>query len=275
MAADIAEIREFIRTSNRGSTIPAMLAKILALAGNESSSPEELCELITFDQSLAEMVLRTANSAMFGYSGRIRDIEQAVMFLGYKKIRSIAVGMNVFKMFPSDSAKIKDLWVHGYTVAFIANGLADKVSMISSKETFLSGLLHDIGRIIFYQKDPETFSSMELTRNILEDERAAFGCTHEQVGSWYVEETGLPGEVAMPILYHHRPDSAPEFSDAVAIVSLADALSLRLNPKVEGDGTWGPEHDDILNRFSLTEGDIIAVAEALGGIQKELEAFFG
>ena len=276
MAADATEIKEFIKDLNRGSTIPAMLGKILDLVRDETSSSRELGELISYDQSLAEMVLRMANSAMFGHSGNIRDIEQAIMFLGYRQIRSIAAGVSVLKIFPADqSMRVKDLWVHGYKVAFISNKIAQNIPTLSSKESFLSGLLHDMGRLIFYMKDAAAFLEIGCPPDLLEKEREVFGCTHEQAGGWYIEETKLPEEIGMPIMYHHRPDSAPSYKDTVAVVSLADALSMRLTDEVEGDGYWGPQHDEIMNRFSFSEDDIITIGEALGGINKELEIFFG
>lgn len=86
MAADASEIRDFIKSIGEGSTIPAMVGKILSIVKDEGSSAMELSELISYDQALADMVLRVANSPMFGHSGRVRDIEQAVMFLGYDQI---------------------------------------------------------------------------------------------------------------------------------------------------------------------------------------------
>lgn len=275
MAADASEIRDFIKGIGEGSTIPAMVGKILSIVKDEGSSAMELSELISYDQALADMVLRVANSPMFGHSGRVRDIEQAVMFLGYDQIKSIAVGMTVMKIMPSKgSFDIKNLWTHSYEVAFIANSVSELSPVMSPRESFLSGLLHDIGRIIFYRKDPERFLEIGTSEDMLDRERELFGCTHEEAGAWYNEHAGIPEEIIMPIKYHHNPSRATGYADAVSVVSLAEALSRRLCPRAEDDGLWGPEHEELMRKFSLLEDDILSIAGRLGGIRHELENFF-
>jgi HD-like signal output (HDOD) protein len=274
MAACASEIRDFIRSINDGSTIPAMLGKILSVVSDETSSAQELSQLVSYDQALAEMVLRVANSAIFGHSGKIRDIDQAVMFLGYEKIKSIAVGMTVIKIFPVSSFDIKNLWIHGYEVAFIANTLSESLPTTSPRESFLAGLLHDIGRVIFYKKDPAKFLETAASDDLPVVERELFGCSHEDAGSWFLENTGLPEDIIVSVKYHHRPSEATSYKDAVSIISLAEAMSNRLVPRRENDGLWTPEHDAIMRRFSLTEDDIISIGSRLGGIRHEVEEFF-
>jgi putative nucleotidyltransferase with HDIG domain len=274
-AMNAADVRQFIRRLKDLSTIPALLGKILAIVRDENASPEKLHGLISHDQALAERVVRVANSALFGHMGQVRDIGQAVMFLGYDRIKSVAIGMNVMDVFPfRNSFNIKNLWIHSYEVAFLGGALSDVISMTCPRECFLSGLLHDIGRIIFYRMNPQQFHEITITDDLLEREKEIFGCTHADAGAWFAEETDMPAEIAATIRFHHQPSMATDYKDASSIVSLAEVLSRRFSPKVEDDGIWTQEHDSLLLEFSLMSEDLMRLGERFCGAKPEIESFF-
>src|SRR3972149_9792804 len=238
------EVKYFIKGLRDIPTIPALLGKIIAIVQDEHSSTKDLHKLISHDQALAEKVLRVANSAFFGHSGEIKDIGQAIMFLGFNKIKSIAIGMTVMDVFPVHSSfDIKNLWIHGYEVAVFAEALSEIISMTSPRECFLAGLLHDIGRIIFYKMNFKNFLEIESADDRLEKEKELFGCTHAEAGAWFALESKLPPEIVSAIQFHHKPSHSTLYKDSVSIVSLAEALCIRFRPKRENDSTWKAEHE--------------------------------
>ena len=276
VALQRSEIKDVIKGMTKGSTIPAMLGRILSIVRDEHSFAGELCDLIRFDQGLAGMVLRVANSPMFGRSGQISNIEQAVMYLGYEQIKSIAMGMSILSVFPArKSFSIKKLWAHGYEVASIATAVSERVPATSQKECFLAGLLHDIGRMVLYSVDHVRFLSVGTDDDMLERERELFSCTHEEAGAWYLQYAGLPEEIVLPVKYHHRPSKSTGYRDATSIVALAEGFSRRFYPKIEDDGIWGAEHSAIMLEMELTEEDMVGLAGILGGMKYEIESFFG
>ncbi|MGD1075159.1 MAG: HDOD domain-containing protein [Thermodesulfovibrionales bacterium] len=270
-----ADVRQFIASLKDLSTIPALLGKILSVVRDENSSPEKLHGLISHDQALAERVVRVANSALFGHTGQVRDIGQAIMFLGYDRIKSIAIGMNVMDVFPfRNSFNIMKLWIHSYEVAFLGGALSDVISLTCPRECFLSGLLHDIGRIIFYRMSPQQFHEITVTDDLLEREKDLFGCTHADAGAWFAEETDMPPEIAATIRFHHQPSMATDYKDATSIVSLAEVFSRRFSPKLEDDGIWSEEHNSLILEFSLTSEDLMRLGERFYGARPEIESFF-
>lgn len=270
-----SEVRQFIKGINDLPTIPALLGKILSIIKDENSSSQDLFRLISHDQALAERVVRVANSALFGHSGQVKDLEQAIIFLGYDKIKAIAAGMTIMDVFPAQSSfNIKNLWIHSYEAAFLASTLSDMIPMTSPRECFLSGLLHDIGRIIFYMINHEDFHKIQITDKMLEFETELFGCTHSDAGSWFAEETGMPAEIVAVTRYHHKPSAAKEYKDAVSIISLAEALTQHLSPHIEGDGIWTKEHDAILLEFSLTDDKLMHIGDSFLGAKPVIEKFF-
>ena len=272
---DSSDVKVFIENIEGLSTLPVLVGKILSIVQREDCSLEDLNNLIAHDQAMAERVIRAANSTFFGHSGQIRDIKQAIMFLGFERIKSIAIGMNVMTIFPHSRAfNIKYLWIHCYEVALIASVISYFVAMTSPRECFLSGLLHDIGRIIFYKMDHNEFQKIPTTDDMLEKEILLFGCTHADAGAWLAEAAGLPSEIISTTRYHHSPSQAKESKDSVAIVSLAEAMSRMYSPRIEDDGLWTKEHDVLLLELGIDFKELSVIGEKLYGARIEAEKFF-
>jgi putative nucleotidyltransferase with HDIG domain len=225
--------------------------------------------------ALAGKIVRVANSVLFGHSGQVRDIHQAIMFLGYNRIKSIALGMTVMDVFPYRSSfNLAHLWQHSYEVAFIAGIISEIVPMTSPRECFLAGLLHDIGRIIFYKIEPKRFSELETTDSLFDQERAVFGCTHGEAGAMFAEATDMPSEIVTTIRWHHMPSASSSCREEVAIISLAEAFSRRFRPRLEDDGIWTTEHDAMILEFGLKSSDIDSLGDLLENARADIEDFF-
>ncbi|HYA88518.1 MAG TPA: HDOD domain-containing protein [Nitrospirota bacterium] len=270
-----SDVRHFIKQLQDLSTTPAMLGKILSMAGDETKSTKDLGELISYDPAMAQRVLKIANSALFAHSGMIKDIHQAVFFLGLNMIKSIVVGMTVMNIFPpTGTFRVENLWLHSYEVAFLSSVLTEKIAITNNRESFLAGLLHDIGRMVFYSLDHASFQSIETTDTMLEQETTVFGCTHAEAGAWFAADIGLPDSIVLSIKHHHKPSASPDEMNLVSLVSLAEAFARMLNPRVEDDGIWTQEHNAILLEFSLTHEDIHAIDDRFRSVRNDIEKFF-
>ena len=268
-------VKHFIQQLNNLSTTPALLGKILSLVGDETKSTDDLCEIISYDPAMAQRVLKVANSVYFSHSGQIKDIQQAVLFLGLDRIKSIAVGMTVMNIFPAPgSFHVENLWLHSYEVAFLSSVLSNRIAITQPQECFLAGLLHDTGRIVLYSLDHDKFNKVETTDTMLEQETKLFGCDHTEAGAWFAEEIGLPYSIVTTIRHHHKPSEAPEEMSMVSLVSLAEALTRMFKPRVEDDGIWIREHDAILLEFSLSDTDLHEIGEQFRAAQGAIENIF-
>lgn len=271
---EASEVRRAIEKLDSLSTIPVVLTQILRATSDPSSPPEHLFEIISRDQAIAAKILKMANSPFFGHSGKIGEIQQAIILLGYDRVRSIALSISVVTMFSRKGDKnLRNFWAHSFEVAFIAAYIADSATIVSQQTAFLAGLLHDIGRLIFYKLYRDRYRSILGTDDLLEKEIAIFGCDHAEAGSWFAKKTKLPAEQVLAILYHHAPSQAKEFTDIVSVVSLAEALSRRYSPKIEDDGIWTADHDAILLELALTNEDLEEIGVRLGQEILEIQSF--
>jgi HD-like signal output (HDOD) protein len=166
------DVRRYISALHDLSTLPMLLGKIVHTCNDPKATPAEVYNLIAIDPALAERVLRIANSVFLGHSGLIKNIYQAIMFLGFERIKSLALGMTVLNAFPTrGSSTAENLWIHSYEVAYLSSLLAEYVPMTLPSECFLAGLLHDMGRIVFYGMDQKGFVQIETGDSMFEQER--------------------------------------------------------------------------------------------------------
>jgi putative nucleotidyltransferase with HDIG domain len=269
------EVKTYINTLEGLSTIPFLAEKIKALNEKEAPAMKDLELLIGHDPALAEQVIRVANSSGMGHSGQVRDIRQAILFLGLERIKSIAATTPVLSNPPaSQTFDLNNLWIHCHEVAFIASVLSDYISITSAEECFLAGLLHDMGRIIFCSLDKTQFYRILTTDDMLDRERELFGCTHAEAGAWFAEKAGLPPEIVAVARHHHQPSLAGEFKDIVSLVSLAEGLGRMLDPRIEEDGLWTREHDAILLELGIESQTLSSVGGKVALTRKETEQFF-
>ncbi len=178
--------------------------------------------------------MRMVNSAHSGFPSKVTSIEQGLLLLGMDAIKNIAISTAVFQVF--DEAKdhgvfkLKLFWRHSLLCATLAELIAKKTSYSSPDEAFLSGLLHDIGKLILCVNFPDEYSDILQSSNnkseLLLAGEMRLGATHCEVGAWMIGRWHLQSFMADAVLYHHEPvhrilDALP----LVKIVFVANALS--------------------------------------------------
>jgi len=269
------DVKHYIGSLQDLSTIPVLLAKVIKVCNDENADAEDLYKLITVDPALAERILRVSNSVLLGHSGQIKDIHQAIMFLGFERIKSLALGMTVINVFPTKGAfTAENLWIHSYEVAFLSSVLSDLVPMTLPGECFLAGLLHDVGRIVFYGMDSAKSMAIKTDDTMLYEELETFGCTHADAGAWLVESLAMPKELVVPIKHHHMPSTAKTGRNLVAVIALAEGLSRKFSPRREDDGIWTAQLDALIQQFSLSDEDLNTVGAKLVAARPEIESIF-
>ncbi|HEB76221.1 MAG TPA: HDOD domain-containing protein [Nitrospirae bacterium] len=243
-------------------TLPVILQRLFNVLQDEQSTFVDIANVIRHDQTLTEKILRVSNSPYFGHAGKVNTLEQAIMFLGYDLVKGICLGTSVFKLLGrGEREKLGKLWQHSYEVGIIAANISDHVCNIERGICFVSGLLHDIGRVIFLTLDRERYLSILSTDETIQKEREIFGTDHPAAGGSFLENALLPEEIVCAVRYHHTPSQCTRYRETSSIIALAEALSRSFFPKIEDDGAWSDEHDAIVLELSLDEGKMKDIRE--------------
>ncbi len=218
---ELPEIRPF----------PTAATQLMTACQNPDSSSKDIAAIIQCDPGLAMRLLRVANSSMYGFSREIRTIDHAIVVLGFRTVRDLAVSMagaEVFSQGDSAQAERAALWHHSLGCATVARMLARHIKGINPEEAFLAGIFHDVGKLIFFDLAADDYIALiansEPQDRVTEESRI-FRVTHEEVGQNCADEWGLAEEISSAIAYHHHPEDTPDDFELVALVQAANLLS--------------------------------------------------
>ncbi len=185
-------------------------------------------EIITLDPPIAAKVLSVANSAAYGFSQRVHDINLAVSLLGlretYTIVLSVAVADFVKKLKHVD---YRSFWLDAVCCAAASRIVAKASGRRHLTGVFSAGLLHDIGRAALWEVVPQLSEAINPTLtdlDLIAAEERAIGLSHAEAGFHLAEHWNLPVEIAEPIRFHHAPGKAAVAKEHVAVVALADAM---------------------------------------------------
>lgn len=211
--------------------LPTQSQTYLALTkalGSNSVSILEISSLIEQDPALTSKVLQTVNSAMFGPARRITSVLEAVQLIGFQVLRALVLGIQVFDFFQNAALKLSldTLWSHSLSTGLHAKQLAmmEGLSETQCDETFLAGLLHDIGKVALAASSPNEYQKLWTTHRknskaLRAGELASFGATHAEVGAYLLKLWGLPDTIIDAVEHHHqlRPTDLQPFSPLLAV----------------------------------------------------------
>lgn len=241
---DPKNLKRIIKNIEDLPTLPRTVLKISELVNNPKSSARDLSNVITDDQVLTVRLLKLVNSSFYGFPQRISTITGAIVLLGFDAIRNLLLTTSVFDMFSNRYRQHKDihekLWDHSLGCAIGAKIIGTYIRYEKIEELFVSGLLHDIGKIVEMLFLPERFSdivNLVKNRNVLmitaEDE--VLGFSHPVVGKMLAEKWNLPVKLSNILEHHHQPDQAGRYIHEASIIHLADILCRSIDLGSGGD----------------------------------------
>ncbi|MBI5639108.1 MAG: HDOD domain-containing protein [Nitrospirae bacterium] len=230
-------------------SVPMVAVKILRLVEDPSTDVEALQDAIMSDQSLAARVLRVANSAYYGLRRNIDTISEAIVMMGFGTIKNLTLAVSTKEVYKKFGLLEQKLWEHSIGVSVAASILAAEVRFLHLEEASVAGLLHDVGKVIMNNSQPDRFSALtEMVYNervtYYQREKEVFGFGHAEVGGIFAQKWGFPENLCDAIRRHHfnhyddLMDLAPDVRTLCCIITLADAICIRL-----GVGYRGPMSD--------------------------------
>jgi putative nucleotidyltransferase with HDIG domain len=229
------------------AVLPHVVFKVLEISGNSDAPAGDLERVIAVDPGFSSRVLSMANSASFALPKKVTSVKDAIMFLGFKTVRSIAMAAGVFDLFvgktDEESLRRRSWWRHSLDTAVIARWLADTSKTIAADEAYTCGLLHTIGKTLIDRFGEGEYSKvaflMERGATDRQAEKAVYGCEHTEVGVVAAKKWGFPAELVAGMDYLN--DAAEEFTAHRACTALASRLAQLARDGVkEGDSlpTW-------------------------------------
>ena len=232
---DKAQKIDFIKELNKKKIIlpeiPAVVFELNEVIANPMSSAENIAEVVNRSPSLTALLLRIVNSSFYGFPSKIDRVSHAVTLIGTREISGLALGISILSIFKNIPKEIIDMYSflrHSLACGILSRILAAHLNLPQTEQLFVSGLLHDLGRLVLYIYFPkESHNIINRSRNrfklLYKEEKDYLGCDHAQVGSQLMKQWKLPVALENNVLYHHQPSEAQQPVMA-AIVNLADVI---------------------------------------------------
>ncbi|GAB5045757.1 HDOD domain-containing protein [Thermodesulfovibrio sp. TK110] len=231
-----SDIRIDIQKLKKLPTLSYTAEKILNLTSKELTHLDELVSIIERDPPIMSKVLGVANIVYLGLYKPITTLKDALLKIGFKTLKNIALSISIFSLFKSSPEKEKSytgLFKHSIATGTVCQIISEKFLKEASEEYFTAGVLHDIGffalHYAFYEKLQEIEEAFRESSSLKEAEEKIIGTNHSEIGKWIAEMWGLPEMVVEVILYHHDfPKKSLKYAKTVALVQLSNFIAEKL-----------------------------------------------
>ncbi|MSM39780.1 MAG: HDOD domain-containing protein [Geobacter sp.] len=225
----LKKAQEMVEKISDLPTIPIVASKVLELLDKPDVELEEVADMILTDQVLAARVIKIVNSPLYRSSQEIKSVKRALVYLGFRHIRELALTCSFIEAFQGKDGAfdVMTFWEHSFGVGIVAKIIAQRARYIDTEKAYLAGIIHDIGEVFlsyYYQKDfQRILQEIKSTPYKLVDAEDRFwGTNHSYIGVAIAQKWNFPPEYCEVIAHHHEPELATIDPNLVAIVNLAD-----------------------------------------------------
>jgi HD-like signal output (HDOD) protein len=252
------------------TTPPSIYFELQKTFSSQHKSLVDFASIIEKDPALTMRVLKIVNSAYFGLPALIVSIQRAINIIGIQALQNMVLATVVidkFSSLPGGLQSMHDFWARSVRCALLSKEICSYHNNKDDLEAiFICGLLHDIGQLIFYCKIPELARQIDLlveTSSVdeIKAENMILGFNHYQTGAELAELWRLPEIIIVTISQHNQPGYTGVFSNAAAMVRLANHLCKLDATKVQL-GSFCPD---------IPENDLFEILES---VDKQFDSTF-
>ncbi|HPD32572.1 MAG TPA: HDOD domain-containing protein [Phycisphaerae bacterium] len=278
---------EQLKNENALPSPTGVVLKLLRLAGDEDSTVEAIAATIESDPALAARVLKLVNSPIAGTSRRIGSVSRAVVLLGLRTLKHLALSISLISNHRTGRCENFDFtrfWRESVARAVSAQHLFARLGGLPADEAFTLGLLGKIGQLALAVGCPEQYArALARARaddipGLLEIEREIFGTDHndlsaDMMSGWHVPDA-LCEIVRKQDAADWRGTNAVAPADVTrATLRLASLIAAALNRReADPDLAAGLEHQAGL--LGLTAAELSRLMDAVREEWLETTAMF-
>jgi putative nucleotidyltransferase with HDIG domain len=214
-------------------SLPRTYAELRRVLSDPDTSIEQVVRIVEQDVAISAKVLQLVNSAFFGVTREISDIQTAVSYLGMTILQNLVLSVEVFRSFiPKKTIpgfSLEEFHQHSQLAARLASEIGKRARI--SNAVAVGALLHDIGKLVIAERAPDHLA--RALQGVHQDRHPLFmieeelvGVSHAEVGAYLLSLWGLPSPVVEAVAHHHHPERVPqEKLDMISVVYLANQLA--------------------------------------------------
>lgn len=210
-------------------TIPVVATQVLSLLDNPDVSIEEIADLMLSDQVMTARVMKLINSPVYRPAQEVTSLKRALVYLGLRHVRELALTTSVINAFDGDSGalELNAFWEHSFGVGMVSKIIAEKAGYKDLEKAYIAGIIHDLGEVFLSNFLREPFAEvLEYVEKhpvkLVDAEAEILGTTHCEIGLCMARKWNFPEAYCEVIACHHSPVEATADPLLCAIVNLSD-----------------------------------------------------
>lgn len=221
--------------------LPEIYLRLEKEISRSTFSMNRIAEIIQSDPLMVARLLHIAHSSFYSIPTGISNLLQALTFLGVDVIKTLVLYVKIFSLknvSPETQSLLKEIKAHSINVAKLSKAIMQKETddkkMIEL--AYISGLLHDIGKIILLQLNDKEKHQSYLT-NIRSGESYRiemdlFGVSHVKIGAYILRLWRLNDTIIEAVASHHDKSLLDGNTLALKeIVYIANAFSHEIDER--------------------------------------------
>ncbi len=232
------DIEKLVQNISNLVSLPDACLRANELLEDPKASASEVGEVLSYDPGLTARLLKIVNSAIYGFPSRIETVDRAITIIGTKDLRALVLAtaaVEAFNKIPADLVDMDVFWFHSVFTGLTAKQLARESGMAGAETFFVTGLLHDVGKLVMYHELP--MQSQQILEQCLNAkhqqyqlEISSLGFSHADVGAALLRAWKLPESLCMPVEHHHEPSGGGSFQQEAALVHIANGIANTVEP---------------------------------------------
>ncbi|WP_022670210.1 HDOD domain-containing protein [Hippea alviniae] len=271
-------IKDLVDSVKDKLTFPKVAMRILRLFEEDDLSAYHLAKIVSLDPILAAYILKVSNSAFYNFPGKVKTLSDAITLIGFEEVKKIVIMISAKNAFKVSDEFDKILWEHSLAVAVGSSVVNERVKITEDGVAYISGLLHDIGKIVF--KKSELTDYMEILKKSYEDgedirllEEEKYGYNHADVGGYILQEWNFDQEIIDAVSFHHLNFSLKKTSDFLKKAALVNFSDFIVNNLLGIGKKYKIDDESIV--LGLSSAKVIGFEEEhLSGLTDEIERKF-
>ncbi|MCS6970120.1 MAG: HDOD domain-containing protein [Planctomycetota bacterium] len=272
-----ASFQDIINRIHTVPSLPEVVMQVCRLVNDPHASAAQVNAIVARDPAMAAKMLRLVNSVYYGLSEPVNDLEKAIVILGFKTVRSVALSVSVLNAFQQQNANfnMKSFWAHAVVCAALCRLLAGKTRICDPELAFIIGLLKDLGKVILAENAPEETRAIiavarEFRLSFYAATRKLLDTDDSELCAWLMQAWNLDVDLVVAARWQYDLDAVEGKPQArlVALAQFAEYLCGLKKIRVSGDC-----HDPVLDQrvWGLLGLDRNALVEVLTVINDEVD----
>lgn len=201
----LTALRERIRSLRDTDLHLLQAVRVLGIDESAEDAFEQLVKTVGTDPALTARILRRVNSALVRPRGaRIQTLPQAVLYLGMRAAKNIVMSSLLVQPLGPPQPARRAIVAHSLQVALLSRQIAPLVGL-DGDESYLLGLLHDLGRLILERLHPGEVAALAGIGEdaLLPQEVQSLGITHAEAGAIVAMAWNFPDMIRLVMTLHH------------------------------------------------------------------------